>query len=782
MATNNYFNIYLSDTFALAETLVIKSEQTARGLNSLIAYEFGDNAVDLGRPDTWKYYLNVSGLYHPTDKMMRVVSLDTLEEIDFTKENLRLHRATNNAYQYGSRYYLELLSRFPGQEMLIKGILYPADLDKAIKAKDGSILSYKPDLVEYNEYSFVKELQDWIYLYRKQFRNPQYNTTHELFEAVCLAQLYMHLVPAIMNIRLRKCRTNEAHSYHVRRYLASHGFLDEYLNYLTTRQALWCYRNINYIERYAGHADTFEWLIENLMTDRSIPIGEYRMYHDTTYQPNGVEPFRPELYTEGKAIYPRVLFTKRKLNNIAHVDGKDTHSLIEMFDKEDPLAVDNPRFKEDDATKAKTLMKHSLSNKLLTKMLESSMYDYTDSLYYKQADIMVNQWIQRAFEGTYKAAITAVHPQTGDSIPLTAKEALYLLYYAFRKALGQEVKYLPTFKASRVPRHPIPDTTDIRKHVPWDRISEESARLALELMPVTGVAISIEQFYNDCVKYWEAANLQRNLISVYDHLEDRAYAENMVNRIYCIAQFPPEREDYLYSKWLSEHSISLHGLHEDDYWRLFETLLIAGTGVELSNVMSSRNVQKAMVNLLLQLSSYSIQVVRDINDGNIHQGDGLRIRVGDREADTVSEIDAGIELGVEVFDYTGSVEQWVDFDTNKVDAEDEVDGTVEAETLLVLPNLFNDPAIRERSDGHHEVYHVDIARMDYGYNYGRYPNRLGLSPLWLNDFDYNSPEFKHYDLVDIYQRDYGCSIEHEESVDINQYFSNPNLPGFDPKP
>ena len=80
------------------------------------------------------------------------------------------------------------------------------------------------------------------------------------------------------------------------------------------------------------------------------------------------------------------------------------------------------------------------------------------------------------------------------------------------------------------------------------------------------------------------------------------------------------------------------------------------------------------------------------------------------------------------------------------------------------------------------MYHVDIARMDYGYNYGRYPNRLGLSPLWLNDFDYNSPEFKHYDLVDIYQRDYGCSIEHEESVDINQYFSNPNLPGFDPKP
>ena len=33
--------------------------------------------------------------------------------------------------------------------------------------------------------------------------------------------------------------------------------------------------------------------------------------------------------------------------------------------------------------------------------------------------------------------------------------------------------------------------------------------------------------------------------------------------------------------------------------------------------------------------------------------------------------------------YTGSVEQWVDFDSNKVDAEDEVDGTVEAETLLV---------------------------------------------------------------------------------------------------
>ena len=82
---------------------------------------------------------------------MYVGSLDTLETILFSKENLELHPLTRESYQFGTRYYYNLLNKYPNQEFLIKGILYPCDINKAIEAEDGEILSYQSDLVEEQE-------------------------------------------------------------------------------------------------------------------------------------------------------------------------------------------------------------------------------------------------------------------------------------------------------------------------------------------------------------------------------------------------------------------------------------------------------------------------------------------------------------------------------------------------------------------------------------------------------------------------------------------------------
>jgi hypothetical protein len=112
---------------------------------------------------------------------MTVPSLDIAQRIVFNKVNLQTHLATKQAYSYGTRYYQELVLQYPEQEMLILGILYPADITKAVNAKDGTILAYPPELVELYEVSLIPKLQTWLDNYLFRWFNKQFILTDDLY-------------------------------------------------------------------------------------------------------------------------------------------------------------------------------------------------------------------------------------------------------------------------------------------------------------------------------------------------------------------------------------------------------------------------------------------------------------------------------------------------------------------------------------------------------------------------------------------------------------------------
>ena len=96
MTVNNHYDIYLSNVKKLAKTICIKSEATANAFNQYLIDYFGPQSVNLNDPTTWRYYLNISGEYHPKDKLMYITSADTLETILFSKQNLIIHTSTGS--------------------------------------------------------------------------------------------------------------------------------------------------------------------------------------------------------------------------------------------------------------------------------------------------------------------------------------------------------------------------------------------------------------------------------------------------------------------------------------------------------------------------------------------------------------------------------------------------------------------------------------------------------------------------------------------------------------
>lgn len=610
--SNNY-RIYIEQTLQLASTMVVKSLASADGLNRRLTDYNPEARVDDLDPRSWKYYLNISGEYHWSDAPMRIVSMDTLKNITFSKEALMVHRATERGYAYGTRAYKELVNLYPEQEMLILGILYPADIEEAVAAKDGTILAYPRELIEPNEYSLRMRLQEFIYGYKARWTNNQYAITDQLYYAVNHAIMYLNLVPCILNLRLEACRTNEAHSFHVRQYLASHG-LDLYVDRLTLTQQLFFYRNIAYIERNSGQTHVFEWLVEHVMTERNLPLAEFVMRHKLKDQP--------------AALYPELGFRRKQINTGPRSAGPSDLSLTQILAKEERIARDNFAYNAAEQTLIQERMENSLSNVVLTKALESSTVDYTDTTPYTMTETLLSHWAYLAGNGLYGAFIGLTNPKTGERIPLTVKEAYVFMTYAYLASLGFKPVEIGKFYAKRVQQIPPPGVQALYAVVDTRVLPKSVIDEAYSYAPLIDQLSSTEAFYRKCQELNRAAQLQRKLIAKQESYQRRGMLHNAVSRIYVNAEFALTEPGQTYAQWFGARNVDVSVFERSDWELIHLNLTRDATGLSLTTTDSLKDLQNAMVKLLGQLSSYSVQFMTEINTSRIRVGDWPAIRFG----------------------------------------------------------------------------------------------------------------------------------------------------------
>lgn len=655
---DNYYKSYLESCKALAKSITIKSEYNAEVMNDYVRSVKG-----VVEPDkrTHRYYLNLAGEYHLLDKPMTVYSVDNLELIDFTKENLLEHPATAEAYRFDSELYLELLSRFPDQELLIRGILYPVDLEVAVNAKNGQILSYPSWLIEEHERSLLPALQDYIDGYYCNYSGPHYNKVHELWGIVFQGNLYINLLQRIITHRLSKCKTEEAHSYHLRRYLTSHGFLDSYIDVMTLKQQLRFYYNIRWVERNLGKTETQYWLIREAMTERRLPISEYSFRHKSDKL---LETLRETN-----------IFRKKSLNGLEHTTEADDLTLEELLLKEDPIAKDNPEFRKFEYSKMDNKLNYSSSSKLDTKVLESKYIDFGDGKMLPLEVSLLNCWLDwsdrkiinpRTGKETviFTSAVYFIDHVRSNKHRLKAKEAFIVWLYTFMQAMGVEWKYLPkSFIAWNVPS---PSTTreDLVKMGEYGPDKDFWIHNLVEDCFINELYLTKHKFkriisIRDFYRQVEKVNNDHNtfLRKAYNETDYvcREYKEGMVYRMLEKREIPFSTTLTTFEDWLAERRIDFTDYTKEDYFRISEMIFKNATGIDLFRKIKMSDVHRAMVALMKQLSSYSVQFIAESNESkliifetNIPSAQQPRFRSGTGiTADEVNEIiDLRSETGV----------------------------------------------------------------------------------------------------------------------------------------
>lgn len=610
---NNYVSLYMNDNLTLAKTLVVFSRYAVDAINKKMVLEHGETSVDPSDPTSWKYLLNLSGKYHPLDTPMYVVSLDTRETILFSTDNLRRHTATAKEYRYGTRYYRLLVNEFPDQADLINGILTPCPMDKVLKAQDGDIVAYPHYLVEEYETTLINELEDFIKVCLRRWYVEAFALSDDFYPVMSRAMLMPHCFTKLLNMRDARCKTDEVHSFHLREYLASHHQLDRFLPFMTREQALWVYRNIRYLERNPGKIKNFYALLENLLNKRNIPLAEYSVRQLATF----LDDNRPVVQAK-----------RRQISTASLVDNTQYLGLDQLYQKEYETRYGNPRFMAVNQASITRTLQNAYSSVIQTKDLESAMVDLSDSVPDRLEDVMLRQLVAMTHQGLYNVLVRFQDPKTGTAYSLMAWDAVSYLFYLTHKAMKISFVNLPGIVNSKFRLHPRPLVTELTQLIEpgmeWlYPIAEQLVDNQPTLTAITSISMFNEmttQIYEECLKHWF-------LTSNTQDLYVRGVVEKMTLKLFGV-QILDFSNNEPAEDWRVRNNLPEYDYTYEEAQALIKEIFQRATGLTIDTSKQLRHIQAGLLDMFTELSSYSIQVMRDINDGEIINTGMPQIRIG----------------------------------------------------------------------------------------------------------------------------------------------------------
>ena len=621
MSTGTQFDLFFQSVLALARSVVIKHSGTVTMMNK--AVEERGLAV-LADPLTWRYYMHLAGEYHPADKMMTITSLDTLQTINFTRENLLNNRGTLRAYRSEEGYRRILEGRYPEQVTLIAGILNPVDKQTAVNAIDGTILFHDSRYVERNENLFLNEFQQRIYGLFNRWYNPNYEIIDELYVPAFLSAMYAQLPALIITSRMQALRTPFVHSYFVREYLASNGRLDVFEPFMDLYQKLYLYRNLQRLENSVGRSSNFEELLNVFFTHRNLPVTGYHIEHDTTDQVDDV--------------VPKIVMIPDPLNTLIAESDLDETNVHTILSKSADQALRNAEVLEEAVPLIEERAQLSASNRLLTKVVETNTIDRSNSSIRLFIDVLINEWTYRAANDLYVSFISVNNPKTDTPIQISVKDALIIAIYAFQQTYDTgPFTTIPRIHAYKVLRTPAPTYEDLLMHTDTSIVDVRDIQNFVDNSVSMNSYSSTEFFYLDCKAAHDEYLRMWRVYANEEHHVARGMLENIVNRYYMNILCELTDTVQTFDDWFASKNIDLTNLNTDDFQTLLFECIEKATGMNLFPQRSLANIQEAMVGVMKRLTSYDVQYIRTINEGDIFYVSPPSFRIGDFDLSVESD-------------------------------------------------------------------------------------------------------------------------------------------------
>lgn len=666
------YQLYSANLLTIAKTMVVKHLPVAKAINSMLVslgYE-----VDESRPETWKYYLNLAGEYHQYDNdvlmqtqengspyiTIKVAGSVSPQDENFTKTVLQ-DPTLASEYIYGSDFYKKLISDYPDFYDLIHGILNPIDINVAINAPDNSFLFVggwsridspyggfqfiqnatstftRNNLIEENETNVIFKLQEWFDIVFTRWYNSDYATFEEFYYPVVLSIIYTMIPGAIHNFRLENCQTSSAHSYHVDEFLESNGKFAFSASKLPRAQKLWLYRNIKRLQNYKGFTETFNDIVDNILSPTSVPLAGYRLKHNTV---NIIQ----DLFSEAS-------MTKEVINFTQIGSGSERVPLDTVMRKQFQVARNNLPELDFYKEVVQSEMNRSDSNSLPTRILDSEMLDVSNLLPYPITTFLVNLWGYTAAIGSYTGTIYVTNPVNGERLRLTPINAFILMIYCQIKAMGLDIENIPSVTLNQVPKPISPIYTlngsPLKPSISDLRNGAISGYLEDSFFSDIHLSIGDMFSYTNPSAFGQSATmLHKELIRRFRRCcrltghRARAQGEGVLGNLYYksidveLVATPTS-----FDSWLLLRGIDLSTLSAKDFMSFAADITRQSTNNLIDRSEELANLQEASLNILSRLMTYNTHVVSSINRGNILKTNPTILRIDEPLVSTSSLFD-----------------------------------------------------------------------------------------------------------------------------------------------
>lgn len=605
---------YNNDTLSFANSLVIKSMDIALAINKGLIKQGGINFISNNKKE-WKYFLNLAGEKHYTNQDVQITVIEIGQKRSLTKELLEDYRYTRNELLLNGTFYEELINEYPEDKMFIHGCMYPVDKDKAIAAKDGTILTYNQRYIEEQEYELIKELQQYIYNFLARWNVVEYSIVDELYIPSIYAVLYANIPNKIMNIRNDKILTNQAHSFHLEHFFRSKLNIWNEVAILKKQTIYWLYKNTDYLIRNLGKEQTLQLILEKILNPNIIGLGEYilrlpnielnndKTVHDPTFK-------RPEMVASAEG-----------LNNFYTTDGESVIDLDTLVNREiqanennleNSLTSTNTERNEFIINDVKRKVSRSFYDKQKTKLLEITTYQLFKRNGVDIFKLIFDYLIYTYKNGTLTYLEEFLEPNTNKSYLCGPYEALLLMVKLIMKMTKTDDKvkikrlYYDTVLFTDkncidiALKSLFPDgyinrfTNELKDNYP---AIDRKCYSALEFKDLLDTITTYYNYLWTLDANTESGYVSANLKMLYQLITDKGFIE-----------LSNEPDGEFIDDILLKNNIDFKLEDNFDLELTYQTMVSAFTGITIDEYKYIRDTSQGFKSLVEKLTSYTVQL------------------------------------------------------------------------------------------------------------------------------------------------------------------------------